>query len=149
MLAGVLVVPLAGCDLLPSSTPVARTPAPPTADEVLVDRVTSEVTKVRDTAASLPGAESLVVLHDAHLSALGASTSTASPTASPSAAATDLPTPGTATVGDLRAAERALEATLTDAAVRAEDGGLARLLASMSAAVAQQLALFPSAKAAR
>src|SRR5690349_6979351 len=119
MLAGVLVVPLTGCDLLPSSTPVTRTPAPPTADEVLVDRVTSEVTKVRDTAAALPGAESLVVLHDAHLSALGAPTGSPSPTAShtasPSGTPTASPTAGKLTVGDLRVAERTLETMLTDA----------------------------------
>ena len=42
-------------------------------------------------------------------------------------------------MADLRAAEQALETTLTDAAARAEDGGLARLLASMAAALAQQL----------
>jgi hypothetical protein len=138
MLAGVLAVPLSGCDLLRSSTPV--TPPAPTADELLVGRVTPEIRRVRDLAAATPGAESLADLHDTHLAALG-SPAPATTTASPA--------PVSPTVAAVRAAEISLDGILTDAALRAADGGLARLLASMAAAVAQQVALMPASKGAR
>jgi hypothetical protein len=124
-------VPLTGCDLLPKSEPA---PAPgPTADEALAQQVASAVRTARSAAAAVPAGRSLVAVHDAHLAALGAATSPASPGATP-----------TASPADLRSAEATLEATLTDAAGRADDGGLARLLASMAAAIAQQLAVLPS-----
>ena len=44
---------------------------------------------------------------------------------------------------DVRAAETTLQRQLTEAAVRAESGALAKVLASMAAAVAQQLAVLP------
>jgi len=49
--------------------------------------------------------------------------------------------PGAAGLDQVRRAEQALQRQLVDAAVRAESGALARLLASMSAAVAQRLAV--------
>jgi hypothetical protein len=143
MLAGALVVPVSGCDLLPESTPA--TPAPPTADEVLVGRVTASIREVREVAAAVPGGTRVAAVHDAHLEALGAPVPSASTSASP----TGSPTPAPRKVAELARAERALETTLTEAAVRAEDGGLARLLASMAAGVAQQVALLPAGKAAR
>ena len=137
MLAGALVVPVSGCDLLPESTPA--TPPPPTADELLVDRVTWTVRQARDVAAAA-GAQALADVHDAHLAALGAPAPSRSASASPTAS----PAPPAPTGTDLRSTEVALEATLTDAATRADDGGLARLLASMAASIAQHVAVLPA-----
>ena len=52
------------------------------------------------------------------------------------------PLPGPASETAVRRNEKRLQALLVEAAVAAESGTLARLLASMSAAVAQQLATF-------
>jgi len=139
----VVVLPLAACDLLPRTPPV--TPPAPTADELLVDRVVSAVRRARDLAAAVPGAQSLVDVHDAHLAALGAPAPTRSPSTSPTAA----PTAPAPTATGLRTSEVALEATLTDAANRADDGVLARLLASMAASIAQHLAVLPARKVSR
>lgn len=147
MLAGAVLMPLAGCDLLPDRP--AATPPPPTADELLVDRVTAAIRGAREAAATA-GATALVAVHEAHLAALGRSTPGSS---TPSGRASSEPASPTATPGapatDLRSAELALEATLTDASLGAEDGGLARLLASMAAAVAQQVAVLPGRRSAR
>ena len=139
MLVGALAVPLTGCDLRPRSAPA--TPAPPTADERLVDRVTAALRAARDVAAGAPHGQPVVAVHDAQLAALGASTAAPSTTPSPSAT--------TAPRADLRATELALQGTLTRAAGRAQDGDLARLLASMAAAAAQQVAVLPAGRAAR
>jgi hypothetical protein len=141
MLLGAAVVPLTGCDLLPRSTPAA--PPPPTADEVLADGVAAALRAARDVAAAAPHGQPVVAVHDAHLAALGAavaSSAAPSPTA-PAPAATPAPSQ------DLRSTELALQKTLTEAAARAEDGELARLLASMAASVAQQLAVMPAGRA--
>jgi hypothetical protein len=138
MLAGALVVPLTGCDLLPKQAPAQ--PAPPTADELLVDRVTAALRAARDVAAAAPHGQPVAALHDAHLAALGAPTAASSTAASPSAT----PPPG-----DLRATEVALQTTLTRAANHATDGDLARLLASIAASVAQQVTVLTGSGAAR
>jgi hypothetical protein len=138
-LAGTLVLPLTGCDLLPGPTPTA--PPAPTSDELLVDTVTAQIRTVRGLAAAAPGAQSLVDVHDAHLGALGAPAPSGSTPATP---AVPPPTPA-----DLRAAEVALETTLTQAAAGADDGGLARLLASMAASTAQHVAVLSTGKAQR
>ncbi len=128
LLAGATVA-LAGCDLLPTSAPA---PVPsPSADELLVDSVAAAVLAARDQAASLPGGWPYTALHEAHLTALGRPVTSAlatTPTASPT------PTPA-----ELLTTENALQTTLLEGAVAAGDGGLARLMASMSAAVAQLL----------
>jgi len=49
----------------------------------------------------------------------------------------------------VRRREQRHQRLLVDGAVQAQSGRLARLLASMSAAVAQQLAVLPSEKVAR
>jgi hypothetical protein len=143
MLAGALVVPLTGCDLLPKQAPAQ--PAPPTADELLVDRVTAALRAARDVAAAAPHGQSVAALHDAHLTALGAPTA-ASSTAASSTAASPSATPPP---GDLRATEVALQTTLTRAANHATDGDLARLLASIAASVAQQVTVLTGSGAAR
>lgn len=144
-LAGAVLVPLAGCDLLPDS--VAPKPPAPSADEQLVDATAAAIRAAREVAAGVPQGQALVGVHDAHLSALGASGGTSASSSASSPASSPAPTPVPTT--DLRSAELTLEATLTDAANRAADGGLARLLASMAASVAQHVAALPAAKAAR
>jgi len=120
LLAGA-AIGLAGCDLLPADDP-APLPAP-SADELLVDTVAAALISARAIAIATSGGEAYAALHEAHLAALGRPTgSSATPPAT-----------------DLVTTERALQTTLADGAVHAEDGGLARLLASMSAAVAQLL----------
>jgi len=121
-LAG-LVVASTACDPIHfgSSTTSARSP-----DELLVEQVVVDVRRARDVAA-VDGRTELVTLHEAHLRALGAPTET-SPSASPTVAPLAVGT-----------SETTLKAQLTAAALQAEDGSLARMLASMSAAIAQQL----------
>lgn len=162
MLAGAVLVPLAGCDLLPDRP--AATPPPPTADELLVERATAAIRSARDAAATA-GATAVVAVHEAHLAALGQSTpgsstpgsstpgsstpgSSAPSGQAPSESTSPTATPGAPATG-LRSAELALEATLTEASLGAEDGGLARLLASMAAATAQQVAVLPGRGSAR
>jgi hypothetical protein len=141
-------VPLTGCDLLPRPDPAE--PPGPSADERLVERVAAEIRAARDLAAGVPQGRALVAAHQEHLAALGPA-ATPSPTessaeSSASSSASSSPTPGSAaTPADLRTTELRLEAALTDAAGRAADGGLARLLASMAASVAQHLAVLPAA----
>ncbi|SFC08462.1 hypothetical protein SAMN04487968_103315 [Nocardioides terrae] len=136
LLAGAVLVPLAGCDLRPDAT--SPTPPPPTADERLVDATAAAIRTARDVAARVPEGRALVGVHEAHLTALGAPSASASPSA-----------PAAPAPADLRATEGGLESTLTDAATRASDGALARLLASMAASVAQHLAALPNPKASR
>lgn len=104
-----------------------REPAPRSSeagDAALVDEVVAQITAVAAVAANVTR---LGAMHAAHLTALDA----------------EPPTPATssATGPEVRAAEREHQRYLAEAAVRAESGPLARLLASMSAAVAQQLAV--------
>ncbi|GAB3197266.1 hypothetical protein GCM10027062_08640 [Nocardioides hungaricus] len=111
---------VAGCDEGPES-PVP-TPAPsPDADEALVDGVVAEIAAVWRLTAGRPG---LAAVHEAHAEALGGELT------------------GARRRGDtaaLRGREEALRVRLVDAAMAADSGELARLLASMSAAVSQQL----------
>ncbi|KQW53478.1 hypothetical protein ASC77_04130 [Nocardioides sp. Root1257] len=103
----------------------ARSPAAGSADDpdsTLVDEVVARITATAEISARVPD---LVALHTAHLGAL------------------DAPPPVAATAPPARLlrSERQLQRFLVDAALRAESGPLARLLASMSAAVSQQLAV--------
>jgi len=126
-------VPLAGCDLRPQAT--TPTPPPPTADERLVEETAAAIRAARDVAAVVPEGRQLAGVHEAHLAALGAASAPSAP-ADPASA-------------DLHATEAGLESALTDAAARAGDGALARLLASMASSVAQHLAVLPHPKATR
>ena len=114
----------------PRSTP----PAPANPDQRLVDHAASAIAGMR--AALLPhraaGAvvTNLIALHTAHLKALGASH------ADGSAASSTIDSVTT----QLAARERDLAALLATKAGQAQDGDLARLLASMSAAIAQRTA---------
>jgi hypothetical protein len=117
-----LTAGVAGAGLV-SACGVARSPAPASADDQdgsLVDEVVARITA---TAALTAGVPDLIAMHTAHLDALEAAP----------------PTPATVPLPRLRRSERQLQRFLVDAAARAESGPLARLLASMSAAVAQRL----------
>ena len=123
-LAGLVVVSSA-CDPLRRA---ARDGRPPSADEALIAEVVADIRRARELAA-VDNKPALVTLHDTHLAALGAATS---PSPSPSLP----PIPR-----DMTTTETTLKTQLTAAALHAEDGGLARMLASMSAAVAQHTVL--------
>ncbi len=79
--------------------------------------------------AAAGGFPDLAQLHKTHIEALDGTPPTSSP--------------GHASTSAVRRRERALQADLVEAAMAAESGALARLLASMSAAVSQQLVTFP------
>lgn len=123
--AGV-VLAAAGCDGR-GSTPTARPTGSTDPDTALVAEVVTALRRA-ERVAGAQGALELAALHRAHLEALEAA---------PAAVGGRPPKRGAAPV---RRTEEALHRTLVRAAERAESGALARLLASMSAAVAQRLA---------
>ena len=119
-----LTAGVAGAGLL-SACGAARSPAPASADDPDGSLVDEVVVRITATAALAAGVPDLVAMHTAHLDALEAAP----------------PVPGTAPLPQLRRSERQLQRFLGGAAARAESGPLARLLASMSAAVSQQVAV--------
>ena len=139
----------AACDLEPGRRGTAGpTPGPtpgPTepaadADAGLLERVVAETTAVLALVESVrrrdrPAVQGLVALHRAHLPLLDADVPAAA--AAPAA-------PGRTRLAQVRAREEALQRLLADAAVSVASGPLARLLASMSAGVAQHLAVLPT-----
>lgn len=136
------LVALSGCDLDPGpDEPTSeQTTAPPVdADSELVEQVRTRILAALGAVATVRSEgrklrqtlRPLADLHGAHLAALDSE-----------GLDEDLlhlgePGPGLARV---RAAETTLQRQLTTAAIRAESGALAKLLASMAAAVAQHLA---------
>lgn len=140
-LAGAL---LTGCDLdLPgSASDVTASPAPSPdlelADAALAatDQALALVTAVRTAHPGLRrGLDPLVALHRAHgqvLTDTGAGAPPSSPVPVPRS-------PGEA-LRQVRAREQGLQLDLAGWSVAARDGALARLLAVLSAGVAQQLA---------
>lgn len=117
-----LTAGVAGAGLV-SACGVARSPAPASADDPdrsLVDEVVARITATAALAARAPD---LLAMHAAHLDALDAAP----------------PVPGRAPLARLRRSEQQLQRFLVGASMTAESGQLARLLASMSAAVSQQL----------
>ncbi len=138
-LAGLAGMTLAGCTSDPpsrQSDPDSTSVPPADADQVLADRVVERlqtalgaVVSAGDSSASLARElAGLQRLHVAHLATLGRS---------PSAVASG-PAPGRR---EVLAAEARLQKFLVTAAVNAESGTLAQLLAAMSAGVAQHLAV--------
>lgn len=87
----------------------------------------------------------LIVMHEAHHALLADSGADDDPDASPSASATAPPASGQA-LNELKAGERELALRLEGWAVNARSGQFARVLASMSASVAQHVTALPSAK---
>ena len=123
---------LTACSLLEDKVPGSAAQVADDPDADLVDEAVARISATAAVAAQVP---QLVAMHTAHLAALEADTATASPSGSPSGPPT--------TRADVRRAERDLKTYLVDASLRAESGPLARLLASMSAAVSQQLTVLP------
>ena len=118
----------------------SATPHQPTADEALVSTVVAQVQvalvaadQARRVHALRAPLGPLVKTHRAHLALLDPRTK---PSAAPSK---PVPKPLEALV----AAETALQQQLSNTAVQAESGALARALASMSASIAQHLASAP------
>ena len=132
--AGPLVglVAVAGCDDGGDGSPAASRTAtqPPEPDVELVDGVLEELGGALRVAAAAEMAD-LVALHRAHIEALDGTPPTP---LTPSTRSPRRP----ADAATVRRRERLLHAHLVEAAVAAESGALARLLASMSAAVAQR-----------
>lgn len=147
-IGGVLAV--AGCDLggadpapgAPSTTP----PADP--DAALVDDVLAELSSAADLADAVGSrfprlTETMTALrrlHEAHIAALDGTPAT-------DTGAVRVPATAPAALVTVRRREQRLQRRLVEAAVAAESGPLARLLASMSAAVSQQLADHPGGAA--
>jgi hypothetical protein len=142
-LGGALLV--AGCDAdepgsAPSPSAAATTPTPDDPDVALVDEVVAELDSLialtEAAAAARPGIgrwpRALATLHRAHRDVLTDDETEAAPPPSRGSAA--------AVLRQVTARERTAQERLADWAVAAESGPLARLLASMSAAIAQQLA---------
>jgi hypothetical protein len=134
-LAGLVVVSGCDADPGPAATPRAETTAPPVdADAELVDQVAERIAtaSVSVAAARMQSPQlrrslrPLQRMHAEHLAVLEVRAE---------------PADGQPVARDVRAAETTLQRQLADAAVRAESGALAKLLASMAAAVAQQLAV--------
>jgi len=124
------------------SSPTSTSAPPVDADQELATSVAIDISVVgvfvdslaRDFPALRSELRPLRRLHAAHLEAIGGfddSIPAPAPIAGGRAAAR----------GELRRSEQRLQKQLAAAAVRAESGTLAKLLASMSAAVAQQLAV--------
>ena len=142
-LAGVAV--LAGCDL-GSGDPVSGprpSAEPDDPDAALVETVADDVVATWQLVESLRRRHDslrrplagLARVHEAHLKALG---STTRPDRRPAQGGS-----ARQAVVLLRARELRHQRLLANRAVAAQSGRLARLLASMSAAVAQQLAVLP------
>jgi hypothetical protein len=138
------VVALSGCDLeladldprsepTPAGAPTASAP-PADADTTLVADVVAEIGAALALADAVrrpyrKAYRPLARLHRAHLDLLDG----------------EPPEPGApTTAAAARAREEQLQVSLAEAAGRAGSGELARVLASMSAAVAQQLATLPA-----
>ncbi|HTW13531.1 MAG TPA: hypothetical protein VMF51_00310 [Nocardioides sp.] len=146
---------VAGCDLDdldPRSDPTSPTDpdssAPPEdADTTLVAGVVVDLTGLLATVRAVPRPERaafrpLARLHRQHLLALGADEAV-------TAASPSVPASEPVAAAEAVRQERRLQGRLATAAVAAQSGELARLLAAMSAAVAQHLAALPGEVGAR
>lgn len=120
---GAAAIAVSGCDDGDSSDP--QPPPAPDPDVALVDDVLFELAGA-ERLAYAGGFVDLAALHRAHIEALdGPETQLA---------------PGHATKAAVRRNETRLQRILVHASMTAESGALARLLASMSAALSQVLA---------
>lgn len=143
-LGGLVATVVAGCDVSPApDEPAPAGSAPPSArsdpDATLVESVVEDVAGVlalvtgasRSRRSLRPRLSPWRRLHTAHLIALEAS---------PRSDASRPRGDAAALLARVRREETALQRRLAEAAVAARSGALASLLASMSAAVGQQLA---------
>jgi hypothetical protein len=141
----------AGCDTGNDLAPPSGGPTPSTSattheqtpDETLVDDVLDDLAAAVDVVVAARAfralRQSLAPLlraHRAHVDVLEGEIDAGSDAEAPANA--------DAALLAVRRSERALQASLVDAAQRAESGALARLLASMSASVTQHLAVLPA-----
>jgi hypothetical protein len=150
-LGGVLALAvLAACDVddlrppedeaVPTPTPSSSATPEPDADAVLAADTASDIAStlvlVDGVRRSFPrlrrDLQPLAKMHRAHLAVL-------EPPDDRSVPAPDLGGTPAEAMNRVRGAEQTLQHTLADAAVRAESGALARLLASISASVSQHL----------
>lgn len=148
---------LAACDVDDLRPPeVGGSPAPtagattaPDADTVLVESLVAMVVGAQETVrlarrrfTSLrPALKPLVLMHRRHLDVL-------LQTEQQVRSSVRVPRSAADALREVRTAERDLQNELADGAVQSHSGALARLLASMSASVAQHLAELPSTPAA-
>ena len=146
LLLGLGVV--AGCDLDPSTGDAGSSPQATVDPDVgLVRDVLAEISAVAGLVSSAGAAHpplgdpmaALGRLHDAQAAALDAGPSAGSATAAQAPTFAD----PSAALRAVRRREQRLEHMLVDWSVAARSGALARLLASMSAGVAQHLAALP------
>jgi hypothetical protein len=111
-------------------------------DQRLVDQVAASTHRALATIEVMAAGfdlvagrlSSLVVMHQAHLSALGV-------TSAPATTAAAVPTSEAAALAKLRSLEQDLQAQLAAAAGNVRSGALARVLAGMSAGVCQHVAV--------
>lgn len=151
---------LSGCDLGASSDTGPRTETPPAASADQIDGrddpdqavVVAALAALDLRVAALGAARdayprlrrplsALAAMHLAHRGVLEPAPPSRATPASPPGAGVG-PTP-TGALRRIRTAEMAYQRSLVDAALAARSGPLARLLASMSASVGQQLAVLP------
>lgn len=138
------VLVLGGCRLGPDDEVAGASKEQRDADEALVEAAVRDLQATRDLADRTmrrhvglsPAMTPLVTMHDAHLGVLDATA--VRPEPAPAVAVRSGPA-----LARVRAAEVRLQAQLTAHAVAATSGALARALASMSAAVAQHVAVLP------
>jgi hypothetical protein len=142
--AGLGGLAVAGCTTddgdPPTSTSTASAPSVD-ADAALVSEVAGRVAAadalvrqvLRDSPLLRSDLDPLRRMHEAHLEALGGHDGPARSSRPPRGRPADA-------LRQVATSEQRLQRSLATAAVRAESGTLAKLLASMSAAVAQQLA---------
>jgi hypothetical protein len=144
----VALTALAGCAGDDASGPTAAAAGDGDPDQELVDRVVGQINEtlaevifVRRAEPTLrPTTRHLVRVHQQHLAALEA---TPPDVTGPGLTFAD----AAAGLAAVRRRERELQRQLVAAALDAESGALARLLASMSAAVTQAVTVLPGAAA--
>lgn len=153
--AAAIALVATGCDLDPrSESPPANPPQVEASgsdsdDSALVRAAQSELTSLVEllelTAVTHPALGELTrrlsAVHSTHLGLLDGDPSVTDLTAAPPSVSPGIKAAYVA----LRKQERRLQSRLIDWSVEAQSGALARLLAAMAAAVAQQVALWPDA----
>lgn len=142
------VLVLGGCRLGPDDEVAGASKEQRDADEALVATVVRDLRATRDLADRTmrrhiglsPVMTPLVTMHDAHLGVLDA-------TAAPAGSAPGVAGRSGPALARVRRAEVRLQQQLAGHAATATSGALARALASMSAAVAQHVAVLPQPSA--
>jgi hypothetical protein len=143
-LGATALLAVGGCRLGPDDEVAGASKEQRDADEVLVEAAVRDLQAARDLADRTmrrhvglsPVMTPLVTLHDAHLGLLDATAER--PGRAPAVAGRSGPA-----LTRVRAAEQRLQEQLATHAATATSGTLARALASMSAAVAQHVAVLP------